>query len=351
MTAKSRSSLERLWDIEDEFGALVGTAIGTVRPVSLTKATPRRTVATNQGTEAQPDPKAVLVFSQDPERFGAQGRKSYVARFESESNSRSEELSYRDALYQISSVYWRPIFSFIQRRGHSFWDAQDLTQDFFLTVLEGNLLKQGILSRGRFRALLLNLLKQFLINAKSKKKGRERREVQFISWDEWISDSPSTMFAPRSEATNWTAELTFDIRWAATIVERALRRLAEEYTAKGQRRLFDALNHSLTAERSDIRYADLAKRTGTDEAGTKRLIHELRRRYQSLLREEVAQTVEKPTDIDEEIRYLCKVLVGADKETNEAVWNKWLSSQSKALAAIKAELWGKARLSRARAHS
>jgi len=342
MTAKSPPNLEHLWDIEDQFGVLIGTAIGTVYPV-LVKDTPRRKERAGQSAKNI----ARLKKADRVSRATLDRAKSVKsATRPSGADWISEDSRCRDAIYDLCSVYWRPIFSFIQRRGHSVWDAQDLTQDFFLTVLEGKLFSEQNVTQGRFRPMLLNSLKKFLSDAKRKNKPTKRMDVQFVSWGSWVAESPSTMVPPRAEVAAWTAERTFDVRWAATIVERALRQLAEEYTVRGQRKVFEVLSDSLTAERSDIDFSGIAQELSTTQPASKSLLHHLRLRYRTLLRREVAETVERRDQVDEEIRYLCRVLSGADKETREPRWNKWLSAQRKALAAIQAELWGKAHLPR-----
>src|SRR5919198_1918209 len=78
-------------------------------------------------------------------------------------DSGTESAAARDALSELCRTYWRPIFAYICRRGYSVPDAQDLTQDFFLMVLQGNLLNRADPSRGRFRSLLLKALQNFLI--------------------------------------------------------------------------------------------------------------------------------------------------------------------------------------------
>ncbi len=67
-------------------------------------------------------------------------------------------------------------------------DAQDLTQDFFLHILEGHLLERADPERGKFRTLLLKALTNFLSDMKEKRSARKRGgEVQFVSWDDWMA--------------------------------------------------------------------------------------------------------------------------------------------------------------------
>ncbi len=217
------------------------------------------------------------------------------------------------ALAELCKIYWRPVFAFTCRQGHSVPDAQDLTQDFFAMVLKGRLLQRADRSRGRFRSLVLKALQNFLHDAVDKRNARKRGgDVQFVSWDDWMAEAPSHLSIPEQESENWSPERIFDVRWAATVVERALRRLGDECEKRGRRRVFDVLNSCLAAEREDVSYAKFAKTLGLQEAAVKRLVHRLRERYRSLLREEVSQTVEGPTEIDDELRYLCAALSAAE---------------------------------------
>ena len=223
-------------------------------------------------------------------------------------SSAGEETAHK-ALAELCKIYWRPVFAFICRRGYSVPDAQDLTQDFFLMVLEGSILKRADPSRGRFRSLLLKSLQNFLIDDTIRKRARKRGgDMKFVSWDEWMAEAPSHLAISTKEAETWPAEKIFDVRWAATAAEHALRQLGEECEARGRRRVFDVLSDYLAAERQDVSYQKLSKTLGVPEGSVKRLVHELRVRYRGLLRAEVAQTVEKPEDVDEELRYLCAAL-------------------------------------------
>ena len=179
-------------------------------------------------------------------------------------------------------------------------------------VLKGRLLGCADRSRGRFRSLVLKALQNFLRDAADRRRARKRGgEVQFVSWDDWMAEAPSQLSISAQESESWSPERIFDLRWAATIVERALRRLGDECERRGRRRVFDVLSSCLAAERGDVSYAKFSKTLSLPEAAVKRLVHQLRQRYRALLREEVAQTVGKPDEIDDELRYLCSALAAA----------------------------------------
>ena len=225
----------------------------------------------------------------------------------------TDEARARRALTQLCQTYWRPIFLFISRRGYSVEDAQDLTQDFFTKILETNWLRNADRARGRFRSLLLTSLKNFLADAEQRKQARKRGGgLRFVSWDDWMAEAPSQLSIPAQTLDTLPPERLFDLRWAATVVEQALRRLAAECEGRGRLRLFDALSGHLVAERSDTSYAALAAHLGLTEAVLKRQLHNLRKRYRWILRDEVSRTVADPADIDDEIRHLCASLAAGE---------------------------------------
>ncbi|PYI76131.1 MAG: hypothetical protein DMF01_05390 [Verrucomicrobia bacterium] len=177
------------------------------------------------------------------------------------------------ALAELCKIYWRPVFAFICRQGHSVPDAQDSTQDFFAKVLKGRLLQGADRNRGRFRSLLLTALQRFLHDEVEKRHAHKRGgDLRFVSWDDWMGD---------------------------------------ECEKRGRRRVFDVLSSCLAAERQDVSYATLARILGLRETAVKPLVHRMRDRYRTLLREEVAQTVGGANEIDDELRYLCAALSAA----------------------------------------
>ena len=146
-------------------------------------------------------------------------------------------------LTQLCQIYWRPIFTFIYRRGYSAQDAQDLTQDFFIVILEGTLLQSADPTRGRFRSLLIKSLKNFLVDAQVKRRTQKRGgDLQFVSWEKWMAEAPCQLSISTQTLTTSPAEALFDLSWAAAIAEEALRRLRMECESKGRRRVYEVLH-------------------------------------------------------------------------------------------------------------
>ena len=161
-------------------------------------------------------------------------------------------------------------------------------------------------------------MQNFLLVAKAKVQTKKRGgEVQFVSWDEWMAEAPSQLAIPASAVQNWPAERIYDVRWAATVAERALRCLQEECERRGRRRVFDVLSTALTADRVDVSYVNMARELRIEPSQVRRLLHKLRLRYRQLLCAEVAETVSQPGEVDEELRYLISVLSANEEETAE----------------------------------
>jgi DNA-directed RNA polymerase specialized sigma24 family protein len=230
----------------------------------------------------------------------------------SATDSDGDQQKAREALAELCRTYWRPIFLFISRRGYSPQEAQDVTQDFFVMILESDWLKHADEHRGRFRSFLLKSLQNFLSHARERGGAIKRGgKVEFVSWDDWVAEAPSQLSVPAATLESLAPERLFDLRWAATVVEHALQRLREECEGKGRLRLFETLSRHLVSERGDVSYADLASGLGIAEKMVKKQLHNLRQRYRWLLRDEVAHTVDNPADVDDEIRHLCAVLAAS----------------------------------------
>src|SRR6185295_4859766 len=125
--------------------------------------------------------------------------------------------------------------------------------------------------RGRFRSFMLKSLQNFLSHAKERSATLKRGgKIDLISWDDWVAEAPSQLAISAQTLDSLPPDRVFDLRWAATVVDHALRRLREECEGKGRLRLFETLRTQLAAERCDISYADLAAVLGIAETAVKK---------------------------------------------------------------------------------
>jgi len=210
-----------------------------------------------------------------------------------------------EALETLCRTYWPPLYAYIRRDGYSPEDAKDLTQQFFARLLEKDHLRHLRDQRGKFRSFLLTFLKHFLTDERDRARAQKRGGGRtFISLDETSVEEHRFLEAVHQ----LNPDQLFERRWAQTILDRALHRLREEYRATGKSDLFDQLKDLQPGAHGPTSYAQLGAQFGMTEAALKSAVHRLRQRHRELLREEIAQTVARPEEIDEEIRYLLSVL-------------------------------------------
>jgi len=209
-----------------------------------------------------------------------------------------------EALVKLCQRYWPPLYAFVRRRGHAVHEAQDLTQTFFVHLLENRIFETVAPSKGRFRSFLLVSLKHFLDNEWHKAHTIKRggRQV-FISWDD-LKPADRDLLGPSDQMT---PERVFNRRWALTLLERVMNRLRTECVAARKGELFERLKTYLTGD-GPKSYQELAAELEMTEGAVKVTIHRLRRRFGELVREQIAQTVEKPDEINDEIRELFAAL-------------------------------------------
>lgn len=209
------------------------------------------------------------------------------------------------ALELLCRTYWPPLYVFVRRRGYSPEDAKDLTQQFFARLLEKDYLRAVQPARGKFRTFLLTTLEHFLANEWTRSRRLKRGGGQALfSLDDGLAEA-----AYQLEAANAIApERVMDRRWAMTVLAEAMANLAAECIAAGKQPLFEGLKHTLTGEKAEGTLREVAEQLGMTPGAVKIALHRLRRRYGELLREEVARTVARPEDVDEELRHLREAL-------------------------------------------
>jgi RNA polymerase sigma factor (sigma-70 family) len=211
------------------------------------------------------------------------------------------------ALAKLCGAYWPPIYAYLRRRGYLAPEAEDLTQSFFVRLLEKNHLRDASPERGKFRSFLLASLKHFLANEWDRERARKRGgQFQFISLEEINSQESTRLPDPQT----LTPEEQFERQWALTALNRVIGRLGEEYMDAGKARLFENLKDFLIGA-DGLPYQQVAVALEMSEGAVKTAVHRLRGRFRKMLRAEIAETLPHPDDsseIDGEIRYLLKTL-------------------------------------------
>src|ERR1044071_1418188 len=211
----------------------------------------------------------------------------------------------RSARENLCGRYWYPLYAFIRRRGHGPHDAEDLTQSFFVHILEHDALSKVDRSKGLFRTFLLSSLVNFLSDQRDRAQALKRGgQKEIISWDAMTAEE----LYQHEPAGDLTPEKLFERRWALTLITQVLGRLRQEYDAAGNSELFLKLEPCLTGGIGAGFYEESAKLLRMNEGAVRVALHRLRRRLGELLRSEIAHTVGGPEQVDEEIRYLFAVM-------------------------------------------
>jgi len=211
----------------------------------------------------------------------------------------------RAALAILCETYWYPLYAYVRRRGTNPDDARDLTQGFLLSLLERRDFEHLRQERGRFRAFLLASLQHFLANDAVRRRTQKRgggATILPLAFD----DAEGRYLVEPAEST--TPETLYERRWALTVIDRVLNDLRSEWDTEGRAAEFDQLKSCLLGVNPPGGYAAIAASLETSEGAVKTAVHRLRRKFQTALRKDIAETVSDPEDVDDEIRYLVRAL-------------------------------------------
>ncbi len=210
--------------------------------------------------------------------------------------ARGEDAGAGRALESLCRSYWTPLYAFVRRWGHDPDAAADLTQAFFADLLGRESLRTVDPARGRFRTFLLACCRNFLLKDR-RAAGRRPAVIPFDAGDaeRGYGVEPADALTP---------EQVFDRRWALAVLEQALSALREEYRGSGRGDLFERLEPTLAGEPLPGGPAAVAEAHGLSEGAVHVAAHRLRRRYREAIRALVAETVDSPAEVDDEIRDL-----------------------------------------------
>ena len=211
------------------------------------------------------------------------------------------------ALTAFCEAYWPPLYAFLRHRRYASSDAQDLVQAFFAHLLAQNTLSRADQEKGRLRTFLLGSLQNFLINeherARALKRGGDR---EILSFDEHLEEAEALI----SATTHLDDATGYDLTWASSIVQRAWQDLREAFAVEGKAQWLEELKPFLAGgTTTPPNQEEIAVGIGIPVATLRTWISRLRRRYRDVLRAAVASTVSDPADVEDELRYLYRILM------------------------------------------
>jgi RNA polymerase sigma factor (sigma-70 family) len=211
------------------------------------------------------------------------------------------------ALADLCRLYWLPIYAFARRSGFGTQDAEDLTQEFFSALINGDLLSQTSPASGRLRTYLLRVFSNDLTDARRAQDTKKRGGgVKLVSIDQMLAEQHLAAEMSHHE----TPERLYGRVWALRVLESALQWVEQEYTEAGKADLFAALRPSLDLQGDGIDYDTLAATTGMSKVAARQAVSRLRASFREALRCIVADTLVNPTtaELEEEISNLQNAL-------------------------------------------
>jgi RNA polymerase sigma factor (sigma-70 family) len=226
-------------------------------------------------------------------------------------SAQSQVPGFQNALGELYRIYWYPLYAYARRRGHASEEARDLTQGFFLHLLEHKTLGRADPLKGKFRSFLLGSLQNYLSTEAERARCPKRGGgVEFVSLD--LQNAENRYRLEPVDAL--TPEKVFAARWAVALLAEAMKRLRVAYTTPKKAATLEALKAFLDVGNSKAppSYEEAAATLQVSVGSVKALIHRLRKEYATLVREEIERTVPDSSDIDAEIHDLCEALVAAE---------------------------------------
>ncbi|HWN95301.1 MAG TPA: sigma-70 family RNA polymerase sigma factor [Methylomirabilota bacterium] len=219
--------------------------------------------------------------------------------------ARGDSSDAKAALSDLCAAYYAPVFAFVRRNSPDENAARDLTQEFFARLLAGRALNADP-QRGRFRSYLLTAVKNFLADMRDHARAAKRGGGNApLPLDAGTDTSPGLEVA---DANAPSPEREFDRKWALTVLDRALAALAAEHVGADERKQFKTLKPWLTGDNENLSQADAACQLGCSETTVKVAIHRLRKRFRELVKTEIRQTMNDPTQVADELACLVAAL-------------------------------------------
>lgn len=226
-------------------------------------------------------------------------------------SGQSQAPGFQAALGELYQIYWYPLYAYIRRRGKPPEEAKDLTQGFFLHLLEHKTLARADPLKGKFRSFLLGSLQNYLSTQADRARCLKRGgNVEFVPLEIQGAED-RYRFEP---ADQLSAEKIFEARWALILLEHSLTVLGCQYTARGKKAVFETLKSfiGIGAKAPDASYEAAGQTLGVGVGTVKTLIHRLRQQYMVVVREEIGRTVSEPAEIEDELRALCNALSASE---------------------------------------
>jgi RNA polymerase sigma-70 factor (ECF subfamily) len=207
----------------------------------------------------------------------------------------------QSAYTHLCKQYWRPLYSFVRRKGFGPEESRDLVQDLMTRFWEKKSLRNVRPEKGHFRTLLLASMNNLLKDERARRTAKKRNangllaSIDVSTAEEYFQQVPNSTTSPESQ---------FDREWVMAILRDAYEAIRKDFARLGKANVFDLYAPYLTHEHNATPYAALSKRTGMSQTAIRSGVSRLRTRYQAEIRKKVADTVSSMEHVEDEYAYL-----------------------------------------------
>lgn len=199
------------------------------------------------------------------------------------------------ALEELCRIYRPAVLAFARQALSNDQDAEDITQEFFASLLQRRRIMQARSDLGKFRTFLLADFKQVWSDHLKRQRAKKRGGGQdMVAIDDLAGDvEPATPFPDPSQ---------FDVEWAMAVVREAVRLLAEEESTKPSGIPFAELKRFLPGFGSarPPSYEELERQYGVSVGALRVRVNRLRKRFKELINAVLADTVSSAADLESE---------------------------------------------------
>ena len=209
--------------------------------------------------------------------------------------SPGQEADRAQAMEVLASTYWKPIFAYIRTGwAKSNEDAKDLTQGFFLWMMETGFADRADPRRGRFRAFLKTSLKNFLAQEEERRRALKRGggHSRIPLDEEWTSRLPVR--------EGQDPESRLDEVWKSELILRALALLEEKLRKEDREECFRIFQDYHLSGSDEAGYRQVAERHGQTEQDVDNALRYAKKRLRAIMADLVAETVGSEEDLREE---------------------------------------------------
>ena len=196
--------------------------------------------------------------------------------------------------------YWKPAYLYLRAiRPMNPEDAEDLTQQFFEMLLSRKAFDRLSPERGSFRGFLKTALRRFVVSADRKETARSPRGgARLFRFEEaealWKN-------ACEREASPDDA---FDREWARGLITEGMKRLREEFSARGKAVYYDLFHEFCLDPAAEVSYDELSKRHGLGVDDVRNYLRVVRQRGREILQELLRDYLFPGESLEDELRFI-----------------------------------------------